>query len=291
MAAVGLRATAIDAKIEAVAHDGWSTSLPTAALDRAVRVFVARAEHEIRDLQRALARSAGVARGRVEADRARDLLDRVPGRREDRRCRAGGARARRRVRGADDRRPRFPLPAHPATPGWNDSSHTTRSCDGRLQSCAMAGWGSRRRRSPPGFPSASSRSAATSSRSPATSSSPARGRASPSRGSRQPASAPPSPARRAFMQLQDGVRALRAPAFPRSRGRGSTSSSRSAPRTTAVANGSTRTKTRWPPFCRSGKSSRAATCGRCILPGSRARKRASLATRSSRRPALPDSAP
>lgn len=55
IAAAGLRATPIDAAIEAVAHDDWSTSSPTAALDRAVRVFVARAEHEIPDLQRAIA--------------------------------------------------------------------------------------------------------------------------------------------------------------------------------------------------------------------------------------------
>lgn len=55
IAAAGLRATPIDAAIEAVAHDDWGTSSPTAALDRAVRVFVARAEHEIPDLQRAIA--------------------------------------------------------------------------------------------------------------------------------------------------------------------------------------------------------------------------------------------
>ncbi len=55
MTAAGLRTRPIDAAIEAVMHDDWGASSPTAALDRAVRVFVARAEHEIPDLRRAIA--------------------------------------------------------------------------------------------------------------------------------------------------------------------------------------------------------------------------------------------
>jgi len=46
MTAAGLRTRPIDPAIEAVTHDDWGASSPTAALDRAVRVFVARAEHE-----------------------------------------------------------------------------------------------------------------------------------------------------------------------------------------------------------------------------------------------------
>jgi MGT family glycosyltransferase len=54
MEAAGLRARPIAAAIEAVHHDDWRARSPTAALKRAVRVFVARAEHEIPDLQRAI---------------------------------------------------------------------------------------------------------------------------------------------------------------------------------------------------------------------------------------------
>ncbi len=55
MTATGLRTRPIDAAIEAVTHDDWSASSPAAALDRAVRVFVARAGHEIPDLEGAIA--------------------------------------------------------------------------------------------------------------------------------------------------------------------------------------------------------------------------------------------
>lgn len=55
MAATGLRTRPIDAAIEAVTLDDWSAPSPTAALDRAVRAFVARAEHEIPDLRHAIA--------------------------------------------------------------------------------------------------------------------------------------------------------------------------------------------------------------------------------------------
>ncbi len=56
MTAAGLGTRPIDAAIEAVALDDWGASSPMAALDRAVRAFVARAEHEIPDLQRAIER-------------------------------------------------------------------------------------------------------------------------------------------------------------------------------------------------------------------------------------------
>ena len=52
---LGLRTRAIDAAIEAREHDDWRASSPTAALDRGVRVFVARAGHEIPELERAIA--------------------------------------------------------------------------------------------------------------------------------------------------------------------------------------------------------------------------------------------
>ena len=55
MIATGLRARPIDHAIEAVALDDWRSRSPVAALERAVRVFVKRAEHEIGDLQSAIA--------------------------------------------------------------------------------------------------------------------------------------------------------------------------------------------------------------------------------------------
>ena len=55
MTSAGLRTRPIDAAIEAATHDDWGASSPTAALGRAVGVFVARAEHEIPDLQGAIA--------------------------------------------------------------------------------------------------------------------------------------------------------------------------------------------------------------------------------------------
>jgi MGT family glycosyltransferase len=55
MRAAGLRTRPIDAAIEALTHDDFGASSPAGALDRAVRVFVARAEHEIPDLERAIA--------------------------------------------------------------------------------------------------------------------------------------------------------------------------------------------------------------------------------------------
>lgn len=54
MTATGLRTRPIDAAIEAVTLDDWRVSSPTAALDRAVRAFVRRAEYEIPDLQHAI---------------------------------------------------------------------------------------------------------------------------------------------------------------------------------------------------------------------------------------------
>jgi len=55
VASTGLRVRAISAAIEDIPHDDWGSSSPVAALDRAVRVFVARAAHEISDLQEAIA--------------------------------------------------------------------------------------------------------------------------------------------------------------------------------------------------------------------------------------------
>ncbi len=55
MTAAGLRTRPIDAAIEAVTLDDWRASSQTAALDRAVGAFVARAKHEIPDLQHAIA--------------------------------------------------------------------------------------------------------------------------------------------------------------------------------------------------------------------------------------------
>jgi MGT family glycosyltransferase len=54
LAAAGLRARAIAKAIEQIEHDDWRAKSPTAALDRAVRVFVARAEHEVADLEAAI---------------------------------------------------------------------------------------------------------------------------------------------------------------------------------------------------------------------------------------------
>jgi len=51
----GIRASPLAPEIERVEHDDYGAASPPAALDRAVRVFVARAEHEIPDLERALA--------------------------------------------------------------------------------------------------------------------------------------------------------------------------------------------------------------------------------------------
>lgn len=51
VAATGLRVRAVASAIEAIAHDDYGVSSPKEGLDRAVRVFVARAEHEIPDLE------------------------------------------------------------------------------------------------------------------------------------------------------------------------------------------------------------------------------------------------
>jgi len=54
VASAGLRARPIAAAIEDIAHDDWETGSPVAALDRAVRVFVARGAHEVDDLEVAI---------------------------------------------------------------------------------------------------------------------------------------------------------------------------------------------------------------------------------------------
>ena len=54
VASAGLRVRPIAAAIEEIAHDDWGSSSPVAALDRAVRVFVARGAHEIDDLGAAI---------------------------------------------------------------------------------------------------------------------------------------------------------------------------------------------------------------------------------------------
>jgi MGT family glycosyltransferase len=54
VASTGLRVRAISAAIENIRHDDWGSSSTVAALDRAVRVFVARAAHEISDLEEAI---------------------------------------------------------------------------------------------------------------------------------------------------------------------------------------------------------------------------------------------
>lgn len=54
VAAAGLSARPIAAAIEAIPHDDYGASSPIAALDRAVRVFVARGRHEVPDLEAAI---------------------------------------------------------------------------------------------------------------------------------------------------------------------------------------------------------------------------------------------
>lgn len=54
MRALGLQAEAIAPAIEAITHDDWKTRSPMASLERSVRVFTARAEHELEDLQTAI---------------------------------------------------------------------------------------------------------------------------------------------------------------------------------------------------------------------------------------------
>lgn len=51
LAATGLRARAIAGAIEEIAHDDWGAKAPPAALNRAVRIFVARAAHEMPDVE------------------------------------------------------------------------------------------------------------------------------------------------------------------------------------------------------------------------------------------------
>lgn len=51
LAALGLRARAIAPAIEEIAHDDWGAKSPPAALNRAVRVFVGRAAHEMPDVE------------------------------------------------------------------------------------------------------------------------------------------------------------------------------------------------------------------------------------------------
>jgi len=50
----GLRVRAISPAIEDIPHDDWGTTSPVGALDRSVRVFVARGAHEIDDFQEAI---------------------------------------------------------------------------------------------------------------------------------------------------------------------------------------------------------------------------------------------
>ncbi len=54
VAKAGLRVRPIAGAIETIAHDDYGGSSPKEGLDRAVRVFVARAEHEIPDLEAAI---------------------------------------------------------------------------------------------------------------------------------------------------------------------------------------------------------------------------------------------
>lgn len=54
ISATGLRVRAIAEAIEAIPHDDYVASSPTGALDRAVRVFAARAAHEVPDLETAI---------------------------------------------------------------------------------------------------------------------------------------------------------------------------------------------------------------------------------------------
>jgi len=55
MASLGIRARAIAAAIEEVPQAEWQGASPAVALDGAARMFVARTEHEIRDLEAAIA--------------------------------------------------------------------------------------------------------------------------------------------------------------------------------------------------------------------------------------------
>ncbi len=55
VAETGLRAIAIADAVEAIAHDDYGVSSPKEGLDRAVRVFVERAAHEIPDLEAVVA--------------------------------------------------------------------------------------------------------------------------------------------------------------------------------------------------------------------------------------------
>jgi MGT family glycosyltransferase len=54
IAATGVRVRAVAGAIEALRHDDYGLSSPAVALDRAVRVFAARAVHEIPDLETAI---------------------------------------------------------------------------------------------------------------------------------------------------------------------------------------------------------------------------------------------
>ncbi|HET6983571.1 MAG TPA: nucleotide disphospho-sugar-binding domain-containing protein [Myxococcaceae bacterium] len=54
VATTGLRVRPIASAIEDIRHDDWGGTSPVAALDRAVRVFVARGAHEVVDLQEAI---------------------------------------------------------------------------------------------------------------------------------------------------------------------------------------------------------------------------------------------
>ena len=54
MQALGLRAAPIAPAIEAIEHDDWKARTQTGALDRAVRIFLARAELEIADIEQAI---------------------------------------------------------------------------------------------------------------------------------------------------------------------------------------------------------------------------------------------
>ncbi len=55
MRARGFEAAAISDKVEAIEHDDWRARNPRKALELAVKVFCARAEHDAPDLQRAIA--------------------------------------------------------------------------------------------------------------------------------------------------------------------------------------------------------------------------------------------
>lgn len=55
MESLGFRTRPISAEIEAIQHDDWQARNPRESLDYAVRVFVARAEHDATDLRKAIA--------------------------------------------------------------------------------------------------------------------------------------------------------------------------------------------------------------------------------------------